>query len=87
MKLYISGKSPLGICAIKNLKKIIDKHNISCNYKIINILENPKIVEKEKILSTPLLIIMNSKGSKRIVGDLSDSKEVLSELNLMLNKK
>ena len=87
LKLYISGKSPLGISAIKNLKKIIDEHNISCNYKIIDILENPEIAEKEKILATPLLIIINSKSSKRIVGDLSDSKKVLLELNLTLNKK
>ena len=87
MKLYITGKSPLAIRAIKNLKKIIDQYNISCNYEIIDILESQEMAEKEKILATPLLIIINSKGSKRIVGDLSDSKQVLSELNLTLNKK
>jgi len=87
LKLYITGKTPLGIRAIKNLKKIIEQYNISCNYEIINVLENPEIAEKEKILATPLLIIINSKGYKRIVGDLSDSKQVLSELNLTLNKK
>jgi len=85
LKLYITGKSPLAIRAIKNLKKIIDEYNISCNYEIIDILENPEIAEKEKILATPLLI--NSKDSKRIAGDLSDSKKVLSELELTLNKK
>ncbi len=72
---------------LKIWKKIIDENNISCNYEIINILENLEITEKEKILATPLLIIINSKGYKRIVGDLSDSKQVLSELNLTLNKK
>ena len=87
MKLYITGKSPLGTSAIKTLEKIIEENNIPCNYKIINILENPEIAEKEKILATPLLIIINYKNSRRIVGDLSDSKKVLSELNLMLNKK
>ena len=87
MKLYVTGKSPLGIRAIKNLKKIIDEYNISCNYEIIDIVENPEIAEREKILATPLLLLINSKDSKRIAGDLSNSKKVLSELELTLNKK
>ena len=84
MKLYISGMSPLGKQAVSNLKFFFKKYRPSCTYEIIDILENPQIAEKENVLATPLLIKVGSKNSKRVVGDLSNLKNIFSEFNISL---
>ena len=87
LRLYVSGTSPLGIKAIKNLKKLFEEYQIACSYEIIDILENPQIAEQENVLATPLLVKVNSKDSKRVVGDLSNIQKVCSDLNISITKK
>jgi len=85
LRLYISGTSTLGVDATNNLKKIVQESKIPCNYEIIDILKNPEIASQENILATPLLLIIDSTRTKRIVGDLSDKLKILSEINSLTN--
>lgn len=88
LKLYITGKTPNSIRAIKNLNNVLStKLKGSYKLKIIDILKNPKLAEDEKILATPLLEKKIPPPIRRIIGDLSDKEKVLLGLDIIPDKK
>lgn len=75
LKLYVSGNSLRSRRAIANLKSFCDREfpqNIII--KIVDVVENPKVAETEKILITPTLVRELPLPQERIIGDLSDTK-------------
>lgn len=83
LKLYVTGDTPRSDRAIFNLKKLCTEH-FPEEYKItvINVLKQPDIAEKEKIIVTPTLIKESPLPQVRIIGDLSDIKTVLMGLGI-----
>jgi len=83
LKLYITGRTARAQRAIANLKQICDAE--LCDHydlQIIDILERPQLAEDEKILATPTLIKVLPPPLRRIIGDLSDTDQVLLGLDL-----
>jgi len=65
------------------LKGVLDK-KLKGKYelKIIDILKNPGIAEKKKIMATPLLERVSPEPVRRVIGDLSDEDKVIIGLDL-----
>ena len=84
LKLYITGQTPRSEQAVTQLRHICETE-LGGNYEliIIDILENPKLAEEEKILATPTLIKELPLPLRRIVGDLSNVEKVLLGLDLL----
>ncbi|WP_018405740.1 circadian clock KaiB family protein [Marinobacter gelidimuriae] len=84
LKLFITGYTPQADRAIKNINSIC-KNELAGGYhlEIINILENPQLAEGERIIATPTLIKVLPKPSRRVIGDLSNTKKVLLGLDLV----
>lgn len=84
LTLYVIGKSVISKRAIKNLKAICARPELkdSCQFTIIDLVENPGLSEKLKILATPLLIKSAPQPNLQIIGDLKDAAKVLSALAL-----
>lgn len=84
LKLYITGQTSKSERAINNIKKICEGE-LEGQFKIevIDILEDPKLAEDEKILATPTLVKTLPSPIRRIIGDLSDMEKVLIGLNLV----
>ena len=83
LKLYVTGQTARSERAIVNLRRICE---IALNNRyqliIIDILECPKLAEEEKIIATPTLIKELPPPLRRLIGDLSNSIEVLIGLDL-----
>jgi circadian clock protein KaiB len=87
LKLYVTGKTPNSVIAIKNLKEVLDtKLRGSYKLDVIDILKNPQLAEDEKILATPVLEKKLPPPIRRIIGDLSDKEKVLLGLDLIPDK-
>jgi circadian clock protein KaiB len=84
LKLFITGQTIRSGRAITNLRRIIEKE-LGTEYElvIIDVLEQPQVAEDEKILATPTLIKEFPLPVRRIIGDLSDTKQVLLGLELL----
>ncbi len=83
LKLYVSGMTTRSIQAIENLKKICDCHLSECyDLEVVDIGQQPDSVTREDIIATPTLIKELPKPIRRIIGDLSNNKQVLVALNL-----
>jgi circadian clock protein KaiB len=88
LQLYIVGLTPRSERAITNLRQICEEE-LGNHYEmvIIGVLERPQLAEDERILVTPTLVKAAPLPSRRVVGDLSDTKKVLSELDLLSSIK
>lgn len=81
MKLYITGQTGRSTQAVKNLKNIISGIDPqSINVEILDTLESPEKAEADKVLATPTLIAVSGDREKRIIGNLSNYKQVLTFL-------
>jgi circadian clock protein KaiB len=84
LKFFISGDSPRAQQAIENLWAICEKeYPEEYELQVIDVLENPELAEKERILATPTLIKEQPLPLRRLIGDLSDSEKVLMGLDLL----
>ena len=83
LKLFITGQTIRSGRAITNLRRILEKE-LKKKYEliIIDVLEQPQVAEVRKILATPTLIRESPPPVRRVIGDLSDTKQVLLGLEL-----
>jgi circadian clock protein KaiB len=83
LKLFVTGQTIRSGRAIANLRRICEE-DLGTEYEltIIDVLERPQLAEDEKILATPTLIRESPLPVRRIIGDLSDTKQVLLGLDL-----
>lgn len=84
LSLYIMDYTPLAVKAIENLELLCQMPELENLYEpeVINLRENPTLVENEKIIATPVLIRKNPEPLRRFVGDLSDHKQILIGLGI-----
>ena len=83
LKLYVTGRTGRSERAIANLRRI-NEQELGGAYEIlvIDVLENPKLARNEKIIATPTLIKELPPPMRRIIGDLSDTDNVLLGLDV-----
>lgn len=83
LKLFITGQTSRSSRAIANLRRICeDELGTEYELNIIDVLERPQMAEDERILATPTLIKEFPLPVRRIIGDLSDTRQVLLGLEL-----
>lgn len=84
LQLFIIGNSLISRRAIKNIKTICSMGKLRgrCELEVIDLLEDQERAEQENILATPLLIRKAPLPQRRIIGDLSNKKKVLTTLDL-----
>ncbi len=83
LKLYVTGQTPRSERAIANIRRICENElSNRSELVIVDILERPRVAEEEKIIATPTLIKELPLPLRRIIGDLSNSLEVLLGLDL-----
>lgn len=84
LKLYVTGQTKNSLAAIENLKKILSEEFKGVyELRIIDVVKNPQLAEKEKILATPMLSRVLPLPVRRIIGNLSDKDKVLLGLDLV----
>ncbi|HMA61232.1 MAG TPA: circadian clock KaiB family protein [bacterium] len=85
-RLYVTGTSPKSVKAFNNLKKICEEY-LEAKYaiEVIDLDDNSKPIKGDQILAVPTLVRRSPAPKKTIIGDLSDTKTVLTSLDLQDN--
>jgi circadian clock protein KaiB len=83
LRLYIAGQTPKCVTAFNNLK-LICKEQLNGNYqiKVIDLLKKPQIARDEQIFAIPTLVRKSPLPVRNIIGDLSNTENVLVGLGL-----
>jgi circadian clock protein KaiB len=83
LQLFFANHTPRSILAIANLKEICDERlDRRCDIKLIDLYKNRPLAKSERIVAIPTLIKKLPLPERRVIGDLSDTKRVLSGLGL-----
>jgi circadian clock protein KaiB len=83
LRLYIAGQTPRSLTALANLRKLCDDH-LSGRFEleVIDLLLQPQRARTDQILAIPTLVRSLPTPIARIIGDLSDTDQVLLGLNI-----
>lgn len=83
LQLYVAGQTPKSVAAIRNLKDICEQY-LRGRYEVevIDLVENPSLARSAQILAIPTLVRRLPVPISRIIGDLSDTEQVLLGLNV-----
>lgn len=83
LKLYIAGQTPRSLSALANLRRLCDEYLAGrFELEVIDLLLQPKRARTDQILAVPTLVRSLPTSMARIIGDLSDTDQVLLGLNL-----
>ena len=83
LRLFVTGSSPRAETAVANLRRICEQElRGQYELQVIDVLKEPQLAEKEKILATPTLIKQLPPPLRRVIGDLSDTGKVLLGLEV-----
>ncbi len=83
LRLYIAGQTPRSLTALANLRKICEEH-LPGRYEleVVDLIMHPKRARTDQIMAIPTLVRSLPTPIARIIGDLSDSEQVLLGLNI-----
>ncbi len=88
LKLYVAGKTPKSVAALKNLNKYCKEHlEGQYHLEVIDLLEKPQLAEGDQIFAVPTLVRKVPVPIRKIIGDLSNEEKVLVGLNIIPVKK
>ena len=84
IRLYIYGQSAKLNEDVETLQNLLNKKSLfRYQLEIIDVLENPTAGYDDHVFVTPTLIWISSKESKRIIGNISDTKKLVASLGMM----
>jgi circadian clock protein KaiB len=88
LRLYIAGQTPKSLAAISNLKTICSEY-LGGRYEVevIDLLKNPALARDHQILAIPTLVRQVPVPLRKIIGDLSDTEQVLVGLDIRFSGK
>ena len=88
LKLYVAGKTPKSVTALRNLKRYCEEH-LEGRYtiEVVDLLEKPQLAEGDQIFAIPTLVKKVPAPIRKIIGDLSSEEKVLVGLNIIPIKK
>ncbi|WP_407342807.1 circadian clock KaiB family protein [Pengzhenrongella phosphoraccumulans] len=83
LRLYVAGQSPSSVQAIENLRRVCEEY-LPGRYTIelIDLVEHPKLARGDEIIAVPTLVRRLPEPIRKIIGDLSDTEQVLVGLQL-----
>lgn len=82
-RLFVTGMSVKSVRAIENLNAICDTHLPGrFHIELIDVAANKALAVKHQIIAIPTLLKMSPDPIRIIIGDLSDTKKVLTILEI-----
>jgi circadian clock protein KaiB len=83
LRLYVSGSTLKSALAVENIKRICEQHlKDRYDLEVIDVYQQPNLARSEQIVAVPTLIKRLPPPLQRLIGDLSNDKNVLRGLDL-----
>lgn len=87
LRLFVTGASQKSLQAIDNLKRLCEE-NFAGHYQleVLDIHQQPGLAAKEQLLAVPTLIKDLPLPVRRLIGNLSNTKDTLKHLGVADNE-
>ena len=77
LRLYVAGETPAAKRAVESQKRLVEALAGEVDVEIVDILDRPDLAEAAGVLATPTLSDDSVYPPRRIIGDISDTDQVL----------
>ena len=78
LRLYVAGNTPKSLRAIENLTHLCEEHlKGKYHIEVIDLLKHPHRAKIDQIVALPTLVRKLPESMKQIIGDLSNTEQVL----------
>lgn len=83
LRLYVAGQTPASLNAIREVKDVCEMH-LGGRYEleVIDLYQRPVLREGERIIAVPTLVKALPPPLKKIIGDMSNTAQVLVGLDI-----
>ena len=82
-RLYVAGKTPHSMAAVKNLKQLCEKYlKGEHRIEIIDLVKNPSLARDHQIIALPTLVRELPVPIRKIIGTLSNTEQMLVVLEV-----
>lgn len=83
LRLYITGQTILSKNSVRNLRSICDEYLAGrFELEVVDIHQQPELARKSQIIAAPTLVKTLPLPLRRLVGDLSNRRQVLMGLDI-----
>lgn len=82
LRLYIAGNAPNSLRAVANCQAICAEHFANFDLEIVDSFVEPERALADGIIVTPTLMKLAPHPKQRIIGNLSDTQQVLMSLGV-----
>ena len=83
LRLYITGSTPKSTRAVHNLMKMCQEHLVGhYELEVIDIYQQPELAQVEDIIAVPTLVKKRPLPVQKVLGDLSNVRQLVSGLGL-----
>jgi circadian clock protein KaiB len=81
LRLYIAGSAPNSVRALANVRAICDEHFADGHdLEVVDLVLHPERALADEIIVTPTLLKLSPLPVARVIGNLSDTEQVLGAL-------
>ena len=86
LTLFVTGSTPKSLRAIGNIRAICQEH-LAGRYElqIVDLYQQPELAKQNKLVAAPTLIKSCPEPVRRVIGDMSDTAEVLFGLGVSVS--
>jgi circadian clock protein KaiB len=83
LRLYVTGQTPRSAASIRNLRDVCDEYlEGRFELQVIDLYQHPELAKEAQVVAAPTLIKRLPLPLRKLVGDLSDKREVLLGLDI-----
>ena len=83
LRLYVTGMTRRSALAIQSVRALCETHlNGRYDLRIIDLYEHPLLAREPQIIAAPTLVKSLPQPPRRVIGDMSDERRVLSRLDV-----
>jgi circadian clock protein KaiB len=87
LRLYVAGESQISVRAYGNLKKLCEAHlDGRFEIEIVDLVEHPELARSDGIVAVPTLVRRRPLPLRKVIGDLSNTEDVIDGLRLRLDQ-
>ena len=85
LRLFVTGNTPRSTAAVTNATRLCREWPSHCVVlEIVDIYQRPEAAIAAQIIAAPTLVKVSPAPARRVIGDLTDLKKVVSSLGLVL---
>lgn len=86
LRIYVAGEAPNSLLALRNLHALCNAHcGGAFSIDVVDVLLSPERAWDDGVIVTPMTVRLSPAPSVHLIGNLSNSEQVLQELGLAVN--